>query len=126
MTAFNVVRFRVKPGNEQQFVDAHRRLRPAFKGFLGGNLIKTGDQTFCFVGEWLRFQNIVNARPQMSALLDGFRDMLEDLGSGLGVTDAVSGKAVAKLAAPKAAKKKNPPARRKPKRAPAKKTARKR
>ena len=121
MTAFNVVRFKVKPGNEQQFVDAHRKLRPAFKGFLGGSLIMTGDQTFCFVGEWRTFQNIVTARPQMGALLDGFRDMLEDLGSGLGVSDPVSGKAVAKLAAPKAAKKKNVPARRKPERATAKK-----
>ena len=126
MTAFNVVRFKVKPGNEQQFVDAHRKLRPAFKGFLGGNLIKTGDQTFCFVGEWRTFQNIATARPQMIAFLDGFRDMLEDLGSGLGVTDPVSGQAVAKLAAPKAAKKKNAPGRRKPKRAPTKKTASKR
>ena len=123
MTAFNVVRFKVKPGNEQQFVDAHRKLRPAFKGFLGGNLIKTGDQTFCFVGEWRTFQNIATARPQMIAFLDGFRDMLEDLGGGVGVTDPVSGQAVAKLAAPKAAKKKKAPARRKPKRAPAKKTA---
>jgi hypothetical protein len=126
MTAFNVVRFKVKPGNEQQFVDAHRKLRPAFKGFLGGNLIKTGDQTFCFVGEWRTFQNIATARPQMIAFLDGFRDMLEDLGSGLGVTDPVSGQAVAKLAAPKAATKKKAPARRKPKRAPAKKTGSKR
>ena len=123
MTAFNVVRFKVKPGNEQQFVDAHRKLRPAFKGFLGGNLIKTGDQTFCFVGEWRTFQNIATARPQMIAFLDGFRDMLEDLGSGLGVTDPVSGQAVAKLAAPKVAKKKAAPVRRKPKRTPAKKTA---
>jgi hypothetical protein len=136
MTAFNVVRFKVKPGNEQRFVDAHRKERPAFKGFLGGNLIKTGDQTFCFVGEWRTFQNIANARTQMIAFLDGFRDMLEDLGSGLGVTDPVSGQAVAKLAAPKATKKKKAPAKktsakkapagRKPKRAPAKKTAKKR
>ena len=123
MTAFNVVRFKVKPGNEQQFVDAHRKLRPAFKGFLGGNLIKTGDQTFCFVGEWRTFQNIATARPQMIAFLDGFRDMLEDLGSGLGVTDPVSGQAVAKLAASKAPKKKKAPARSKPKRVPAKNAA---
>ena len=126
MTAFNVVRFKVKPGNEQRFVDVHRKLRPAFKGFLGGSLIKTGDRTFCLVGEWRTFQNIVTARPQMIAFLDGFRDMLEDLGSGLGVTDPVSGQAAAKLAAPKAAKKKKAPARRKPKRAPAKKTSGKR
>jgi len=117
------VRFKVKPGNEQQFVDAHRKVRPAFKGFLGGNLIKTGDQTFCFVGQWRTFQNIANARPLMITFLDGFRDMLEDLGSGLGVTDPVSGQAVAKLAAPKAAKKKKAPARSKPKRVPAKKAA---
>jgi hypothetical protein len=123
MTAFNVVRFKVKPGNEQQFIGAHRKTRPAFKGFLGGRLIKTGDQTFCFVGEWRTFQNIATARPQMIAFLDGFRDMLEDLGSGLGVTDPVSGQAVAKLAAPKVAKKKAAPVRRKPKRTPAKKTA---
>jgi hypothetical protein len=25
MTAFNVVRFRVKPGREQEFLDAHKR-----------------------------------------------------------------------------------------------------
>jgi hypothetical protein len=126
MTAFNVVRFKVKPGNEQQFVDAHRKARPAFKGFLGGSLVKTGDQSFCFVGEWRTFQNIVNARPQMIAMLDGFRDMLEDLGSGLGVTDPISGQSVAKLAVPKAAKKKKAPARRKAKRARAKKAAKKR
>ena len=42
MTAFNVVRFRVKPGNEQRFIDEHRKVRPGFKGFLGGSLIKTG------------------------------------------------------------------------------------
>jgi len=124
MTAFNVVRFKVKPENEQQFVEAHRT-RPAFKGFLGGSLIKTGDQTFCFVGEWRTFQNIANARPQMIAFLDQVRHMLEDLGGELGVTDPVSGQRVARLAAPKT-KKKKAPARRKPKRTPAKKTARKR
>ncbi len=129
MTAFNVVRFKVKSGKEQQFVDAHRKVRPPFKGFLGGSLIKTGDQSFCFVGEWRTFQNIVNARPQMISFLDGFRDMLEDLGGGIGISDPVSGQAVAKLAAPKTAKKtakKKAPTRRKPKRAPTKKTASKR
>ena len=36
MTAFNIVRFRVQPGREDAFVDAHRRAQPAFKGFVGG------------------------------------------------------------------------------------------
>ena len=126
MTAFNVVRFKVKPGNEQDFVEAHRKARPAFKGFLGASLIKTGDQSYCLVGEWRTFHNIELARPQMIAMLDGFRHMLEDLGSGLGVTDPVSGQTVVKLGAPKAAKRKTSP-RSKAKRAPAKKkSARKR
>jgi hypothetical protein len=106
MTAFNVVRFKVKPGREEEFVDAHRAPTPAFKGFISGGLIKTGDLTYCMVGEWRNFQSIVNARPQMIAMLDKVRDMLEDLGSGLGVTDPVSGDAVVKLApAKKAARK---------------------
>ena len=108
MTAFNVVRFRVKPGNEQRFIDEHRKQRPQFKGFLGGNLVKTGEQTFCMIGEWRNFSSIVAARPQMIATLDGIRDMLEDLGGGLGVTDPVSGEVVLKLAAPRTAKRKRP------------------
>lgn len=99
MSAFNVVRFKVKAGNEQKFIDAHRNLKRNFKGFLGGTLIKTGDQTFCLVGEWRNFNAIVAARPEMIGLLDTFRDILEDLGGGLGVTDPVSGEAVVKLRA---------------------------
>jgi len=107
MAAFNVVRFKVKPGQEQNFVEAHRRMRPAFKGFEGASLIRTGDQTFCFVGEWRSFKSIEAARPQMIEMLDQVRDMLEDLGAGLGVTDPVSGERVLKLMASKSAKKSN-------------------
>jgi hypothetical protein len=32
MTAYNVVRFRVKPGCEQQFIDLHKSANPSFKG----------------------------------------------------------------------------------------------
>src|SRR5262245_10381242 len=111
MTAINVVRFRVKPGQEQAFVEAHRQMRPKFKGLVDGWLVNTGERTFCLVGQWRTFQSIVNARPEMIGLLDGMRDMLEDLGGGLGVTDPVSGDAVVRLRAPKAAKKKRAPAR---------------
>ncbi len=126
MTAFNVVRFRVKPGSEQQFIETHRKVRPGFKGFLGGSLIRTGDQTFCMVGEWRNFQSLVAARPQMIAILDELRGLLEDLGGGLGVTDPVSGEVVARMAAPKAAKKRPAPARRKTKRVAVKRAAGKR
>src|SRR5262249_11057635 len=40
--------------------------------------------------------------------LDGMRDMLEDLGGGLGVTDPVSGSAVVKISPPKPKAKKRP------------------
>ena len=97
MAAFNVVRFRVKPGREAQFIDAQRKSRPDFAGFKRFVLIKTGDRTYCVVGEWDSYQSLVAARPKMIATLDTFRDTLEDLGGGLGVTDPVSGEAVLEI-----------------------------
>jgi hypothetical protein len=94
MTAFNIVRFRVKPGREEAFVEAHRRADPTFKGFIRGALVKTGERAYCMVGEWDTFDSLVAARPQMIGLLDTFRADLEDLGGGLGVTDPVSGEVV--------------------------------
>ena len=99
MSAYNVVRFRVKPGREQEFIDKNREMQTQqMQGFAGGALIKTGERTYCFIGEWDSFDSIVAARPQMIAALDTFRDTLEDLGGGLGVTDPVSGAAVLELA----------------------------
>lgn len=91
MTAFNIVRFRVKPGREQDFVEAHRIGQPDWPGFRRFSIVQTGERTFCFIGEWSDMDAIVAARPQMIAILDSFRDTLEDLGNGLGVTDPVSG-----------------------------------
>lgn len=93
MTAYNVVRFKVKAGQEQKFIDAHKNL-PDMAGMADGALIKTGDRTFCFVGKWDNLDKIAASRPKMIGILDGFRGMLEDLGGGLGVTDPVSGEAV--------------------------------
>ena len=105
MTAFNIVRFRVKPGHQQHFIAKHRAAKPNFKGFRSGALVQTGEQTFCIVGEWASFKSLAAARPQMIGLLDTFREHLEDLGGGLGVTDPVAGELVAKLAASKPEKK---------------------
>jgi hypothetical protein len=116
MTAFNVVRFRVKPGRQQHFIEAHRKAKANFKGFRGGALVRTGEQTFCIVGEWASFQKLAEARPQMIGMLDTFRDDLEELGGGLGVTDPVSGEVVAKLPASKPAAKKAKAAKRKKRR----------
>ena len=97
MNAFNVVRFRVKPGREEAFLEAHRRADPTFKGFLRGTLVKTGERAYCMIGEWDAMASLAAARPQMVALLDSFRAELEDLGGGLGLTDPVSGEAVMEM-----------------------------
>lgn len=97
MTAYNVVRFRIKPGKEEAFIEAHKNADRSMGGFRKGSLVKTGESSFCFVGEWDDFDSLAAARPQMIAVLDGLRDMLEDLGGGLGVTDAASGPVVAEV-----------------------------
>ena len=97
MTAFNVVRFRVKPGREQDFIEAHRNAPAQLSGCKRAAIIKTGDRTYCIIAEWDAMESIAAARPQMIKTLDSFRDTLEDLGGGLGVTDPVAGPVVLAL-----------------------------
>jgi heme-degrading monooxygenase HmoA len=97
MTAFNVVRFRVKPGQEQEFLDAHKKVATNWPGLRHVNMIKTGERTYCIIAEWSDMDALVGARAQMIATLDSFRETLEDLGGGLGVTDPVSGPVVLAL-----------------------------
>lgn len=95
MTAFNAVRFRVKPGRDQDFVDAHRNV--SWPGLKHSHMIKTGEHTYCIIAEWPDMETLAKARPNMIATLNSFRDTLEDLGNGLGVTDAVAGQVVLTL-----------------------------
>lgn len=97
MSAFNIVRFRVKSGQEQKFLDAHRGGKASWPGLLRGEIIQTGDRTFCLIAEWTDTEAIAAARSMMIATLDSFRDTLEDQGEGRGVTDAVSGPVVVEL-----------------------------
>ena len=97
MTAFNIVRFRVKPGRDQEFLDAHKSIAGNWPGIKHVNMIKTGDRTYCIIAEWADMADLVANRPNMIATLDTFRDTLEDLGGGLGVTDPVSGPVVLTL-----------------------------
>jgi quinol monooxygenase YgiN len=97
MTAFNAVRFRVKPGRDQEFLDAHKGIEANWQGLRHVNMIKTGEQTYCIIAEWDDMQALANARPTMIATLDQFRHLLEDMGGGLGVTDPVSGPVVLEL-----------------------------
>ena len=94
MTAFNVVRFRVKPGHDQEFLDAHKTIAADWPGLRRVHIIKTGERSYCIIAEWPDMDAIAKARPQMIRTLDRFRHTLEDLGGGLGVTDPVSGPVV--------------------------------
>ncbi len=97
MTAFNTVKFRVKPGHEQAFLDAHRNVHREWPGLVRASIIRTGEQTYALIAEWTGVEAIVEARPNMIATLNSFRDALEDLGGGVGVTDAASGPVVMAL-----------------------------
>jgi hypothetical protein len=52
MTAFNVVRFRVKPGEDQAFLAAHSKIGADWEGLRHVNMVKTGDRTYCIIAEW--------------------------------------------------------------------------
>ncbi|HEY5458046.1 MAG TPA: antibiotic biosynthesis monooxygenase [Sphingomicrobium sp.] len=91
MAAFNAVRFKVKPGREQDFIDAHAKVERNWPGLRHANMIQTGDQSFCIIGEWDDMDALAAGRPFMLATLDTFRDTLaED-------TDPVSGPVVLEL-----------------------------
>ena len=97
MTAFNAVRFRVKPGRDQDFLDAHKNVHRDWPGLKHANIIKTSDHTYCIIVEWIDVDAFGRARPNLISTLNSFRDTLEDLGDGLGVTDPVSGPVVMAL-----------------------------
>jgi hypothetical protein len=95
MTAYNVVRMRVKPGRNEDYLEAHRAIDPdTFDGMRSVAIIQTGERDFCLIGEWDNMEAIVAARPKMIETLDRSRALLEDLGGDLGVTDPVSGDVV--------------------------------
>lgn len=103
MTAFNIVRMRVKPGHEKDYVELHRNIEPdrvermRAAGLRRFTLVDTGDRSFCVIGEWDSFESIVKARSEMIDQLGKMRDILEDLGHDLGVTDPVSGEVALEL-----------------------------
>lgn len=95
MTAFNAVRFRVKPGRDQEFLDAHQSAARDWPGLRHVNMIQTDEHSYCIIGEWESMEALVAARPSMIATLDTFRDTLEPIGGG--VTDPVAGPVVLAL-----------------------------
>ena len=93
MSAFNVVRYRVKPGMDGKFLDVHHQTKFDFPGFRRGHVIKTGEQTYCFIGEWDNATAALESESGMIEILNQFSDTLEELDSGK-KTDAVFGDSV--------------------------------
>ena len=94
MTAHNVVRFRLKPGGEQEFLDAHRNAEASWPGARRFTVVKASEGRMFVIGEWDSMDSLRAAEPLMIGLLNKFRHTLDDLGGGLGVTDPISGTAV--------------------------------
>jgi len=78
-------------------LEANKKIERNWAGLQHVNVIKTGERTYCIIGEWTDMDALAAARANMITTLDTFRDMLEDLGNGLGVTDPVSGPVVLAL-----------------------------
>jgi hypothetical protein len=52
MTAYNIVRYRIKSGQENAFLEKHKAMHSSdLQGMRKGTLIKTGDSSYCFIGE---------------------------------------------------------------------------
>jgi hypothetical protein len=94
MTAFNAVRFKVAPGREAEFLDAHRGIAGQWPGLRRASIIETGGGGYCLIAEWDDMEALAGAREAMIATLDTFRGTLEEVGPGRGVTDAVAGAVV--------------------------------
>lgn len=98
MTVYNIVRMRPKPDQEQAFLDHLRTDDVLYEGLRSLKVVHTGEREYVLLGEWDNMDRLAAAREDMIAELDIFRDWLEDLGHGLGVTDPRSGDVVVEFA----------------------------
>ena len=89
----NVVRFRVKSGKQAEFESLFSEA-DNWDGQLLHILARTDEESYVGYGLWESEERMKNAMPQMIALLDSARHLLEELSPELGVTDPVSGTVV--------------------------------
>ena len=93
-TYSNVVRFIVKEGNEEKFLEVFNTFITQ-EGENYSMLVHTGEREYVAVGVWESEDAMVNARPALIGKLDQMRELLEEISPELGVTDPRSGKIVA-------------------------------
>lgn len=76
------MKFTVKSGHEASFLDAHRNGKAKWPGLERGTIIKTGERTYCLIGEWSSPEALAAARPTMIKTLDSFRSGLRIKAAG--------------------------------------------
>ena len=54
---------RVKPGREDEFLDAHKKIERNWAGLQHVNVLKTGDRSYCIIAEWTDMNALAAARP---------------------------------------------------------------
>ena len=93
MEFINIVRVKVKPDHIDEYMQLNEEF-PVYEGQKMSRLVKTGDNTFCYVGIWESEEAIAAQRDAMIAGLDTMRHTLEEISPDLGVTDPISGPVV--------------------------------
>ena len=93
MEFINIVRVKVKPDHIEEYMQLNEEF-PVYEGQKMSRLVKTGDNTFCYVGIWESEEAIAAQRDAMIAGLDTMRHTLEEISPDLGVTDPISGPVV--------------------------------
>ena len=91
--AIGVVRFRPKPGREDEFEQLFTSMTREFAGLRRAMLVKSQDGRYFSIGEWDSFEDMAAARPAMVGNLDKFRHTLLEFDK-TGVTDPISGEVV--------------------------------
>ena len=93
MEFMNIVRVKVKTDHMDEYMQLNEEF-PIYEGQIMSRLVKTGDNTFCYVGTWESEEAIAAQRDNMIANLDKMRHTREELSPELGLTDPVSGSVV--------------------------------
>ena len=94
MTRFiSTVRFSIKQDFIQEFVKREKELDYTEMAEQV-TLIKTGENTFCWIGVFKSENAIIACRPKMIEQLDSLRHTLEEISPDLVVTDPASGPVV--------------------------------
>ena len=79
MTGFNAVRFKVKDGRDQEFLDAHSKVDRSWPGMRHANIIKTGEHTYCIIAEGDDRESLAKKRPHSGGRLEDY--VLEKVGA---------------------------------------------